>query len=486
MKLQSAGYLAGIPLVCIGAAMLPALFFSLRWQDGAAGGIAWAVLCTMLAGGFLTLRGKKARKNLFSRREALAAVGLCWLSAGIAGALPFLLSHRLGFAEAFFESVSGFTTTGATILTNIESLPASLLLWRSMTQWLGGMGIIVLSLAILPHLAVGGMQLYIAEVPGPNKDKLTPRMRDTAKTLWIVYGALTLLMALALRLAGMSWYDAANHSLTTLATGGFSTRNASMGAFSPLCQWIVIAFMLAAGLNFSLHCRFLRGAWNAYGKDEECRAFLWLNLSCAAVVLALLCFRDAPESFSLAWLEQRARGALFQVVSLCTSTGFATENYAEWPAAACPVLLFVMFAGGCAGSTAGGFKIVRLLLLGKMLLRRLFLTLHQHAIRPVRLQNQSVPADVLEGIIDFLLIFLAALSLFTFIIMLFDIDFLTAFSTVLTCISNVGPGLGRFGPADNGAWFPDALKIILSCAMLLGRLEFYAIVIMFVPEFWKK
>ena len=479
-------YLVGIMIACVGVMQFLPLILSIVFADGNTARIALSCAGAVISGLVLVYAGRKKRRMLLSNIEALACVGLCWIAATCAGALPFICTGVMTPVDAWFESVSGFTTTGSSILSDIEALPQSLLFWRSLTQWCGGMGIIVLSLPVLPHLGVGGMQLYRAEVPGPTPDKLAPRMQDTAKILWGGYCVLTLVMVICLLLAGMNVLEAVNHAFTTLATGGFSTKNASAAAFSPAVQWIIIAFMFLAGINFTLHFRFITGGWNAYSKSEECRFFVLL---CAVLIVLSSGYLYVSGAFpvqSFSDLERLIRGAAFQIVSLITSTGFVSENYSLWPLGIVPLFLFAIFVGGCVGSTAGGFKIMRVMVLGKVLRREFFLMLHPRGVSTIKFQDRPLSEKIISGTCVFFITYLLVLFVCSSVLLFHGIDFLTSFSAVLTCLSNTGPGFGRVGAVDNFGWMPEDVKVLLSFCMLAGRLEFYALLILLHPSLWKK
>lgn len=482
MTLWNILYLIGIMAACVGVMQLLPLGLSVFFGDGCALPLALSCAASVLAGLLLVYAGREKRQTILNNSEALGCVGLCWIAAAGVGALPFTVTGCLPPVDAWFESVSGFTTTGSSVLANIEALPQSLLFWRSLTQWCGGMGIIVLSLAVLPHLGVGGMQLYKAEVPGPTPDKLAPRIQDTAKILWGGYCVLTALMVLCLMLAGMDALEAVNHAFTTLATGGFSTKNASAAAFSPAVQWIIIVFMFLAGINFTLHFRFISGRWDAYGKSEECRFFVLLTAMLTLLAAGFLYAESSVQSFSDA--ERLLRGAAFQIVSLITSTGFVSENYSLWPQGTMPLLLFAVFSGGCVGSTAGGFKIMRIMVLGKILRREFFFMLHPRGVYSIKFQGRPLSEKIIAGSGVFFITYMLMLFLCTALLLCQNTDFLTAFSAVLTCLSNAGPGFGHVGAADNFGHMPLFAKMLLSFCMLAGRLEFYALLIL--PALWRK
>lgn len=486
MTLWNILYLTGIMVSGIGVLQIFPLVVSCGYGDGDALPLAFSCAAALLCGLLLVYAGRKKRHTLLSNSEALACVGLCWIAATCAGALPYICTGVMNPVDAWFESVSGFTTTGSSILSDIEALTPSLLFWRSLTQWCGGMGIIVLSLAVLPHLGVGGMQLYRAEVPGPTPDKLAPRMQDTAKILWGGYCVLTCVMIVFLLLAGMNLFDAVNHAFTTLATGGFSTKNASAADFSPTVQWIIIVFMGLAGINFTLHFRFISGKWNIYKKSEECCFFLLLCAVLIIITVICLYINNTFPINSLSDFETILRASAFQVISLITSTGFVSENYSKWPLGIVPIFMFAIFVGGCVGSTAGGFKIMRIMVLGKVLRREFFLMLHPRGVYTIKFQGNPLSEKIISGSCVFFITYLLVLFISTGVLLFCQIDFFTGFSAVLTCLSNTGPGFGLVGAVDNFGWMPPAIKILLSFCMLAGRLEFYALLILLHPSVWKR
>lgn len=481
-------FILGLLLVCMSLTMLAPLLLALAEDETAAArGLFQAFLLVAGSGGALALFFRRNDAKAITHREGLAVVGLCWVASTVAGGLPFVLAGHLSLTDAVFEAASGFTTTGATILTDIEIVPRGLLLWRSLTHWLGGMGIIVLSLAVQPLLGVGGMQLFRAEVPGPTPDKLTPRIQDTAKCLWGVYLLLTVLQIILLRVGGMDMFDAVNHTFATVATGGFSTKNASLAAFpQPFIQWVIIVFMFAAGMNFSLHFRALRGQPGCYFRSAEWKTYAGVVAVSVMVVAATLFLRGVMPASEMAEVEGLVRAAAFQVVSIITTTGFVTENYALWPPLCLVILLFLTFLGGCAGSTGGGFKVMRLAVMARLTALELLHVLHPRSVRLVKLDGRPVAQDVIVGVVGFLLIYLFLLLLGTLLLSALEQDLITAFTAALTCLSNVGPGLGQVGPVDNFAHFPAVGKWGLALLMLLGRLEFHALLLLFMPGFWRR
>lgn len=411
----------------------------------------------------------------FGRREAFLLVGSAWLVATFAGALPYVLHFGPGFAiDALFESASGFTTTGASIFTDVEVLPPSVLLWRALTQWIGGMGIIVLGIAILPKLAVGGMELLGAEAPGPIQEKLTPRIAQTAKLLWGTYVLLTATEVAILLALGLTPLDAVAQSFATMATGGFSTKNASIAAFgSPAVEWTVTLFMVLAGANFALHYQWLRGRLGALARDSELRLYLGILLVASAVVVGNLMVARAGFS-----VFDALRLGAFQVVSIVTTTGFATADYDVWPGLSRALLWVLMFVGGCAGSTGGSVKVVRLLIVFKNIGVDLKRVLQPRAVLPVRLGGRSIPDSVVSSVMTFFVLFLALFVAGGFALALMGVDPLTAFSASSACIANVGPGFAEVGPTMNYGGLPAAGKLALAGLMIVGRLELYTVMVM--------
>ncbi len=472
----------GALTACVGLTMLLPIAFSLHFGDGSTRPLLLALVVAVGGGMILFTAFKESTAASMSHREGMAVVALGWLGAGLAGALPFAIGRVFpSFVDCFFESVSGFTTTGASVLTDIEAVPKGLLMWRSLTHWLGGMGIIVFSLAILPFLGVGGMQLYKAEVPSPVPDKLKPRIRDTAMVLWKVYLLFTVLETVLLLFGGMDLFEALCHTFGTLATGGFSTKNASIGHYdSAYVDAVVILFMLVAGINFSLHYQVLQGRPKALWRDPEFRFFAGLILA-FVVICTFDMYKTVYES-----LVQAFRYSAFQVVSILTTTGYATADYEKWTPLPQAILLFCMFLGGSAGSTGGGMKCLRIMLLVKHGYRELMHLIHPRAVTPVKLGGRVVPNDVLHSVWGFFILYLGLFIVSSFLVAAQGVDVVTAFASVAATIGNIGPGLGAVGPADNYAAMPVLAKWLLSLCMLLGRLEIYTIIVLFVPEFWRK
>lgn len=472
----------GILIFFLGLTMLIPLGFGIYYHDESIFPIIKSMVITVIAGLLLYKIFKASNTDALHHREGMAIVTLCWVFAGIFGALPFYFSGTSGsFLNALFESVSGFTTTGASILPNIEIVPRGILLWRSLIQWLGGMGIIVLSLALLPLLGIGGMQLYKAEVPTPVPDKLKPHIRDTAKVLWKVYILMSAVEFLLLFIGGMSFFDAICHTFTTMPTGGFSTKNASVAHFNSVYfDIVIIFFMFFAGINFALHYQMLKGKPLAFWKDNEFRIFFGVTLFFCLIV-SFNIFGPVYSNFF-----ESLRFGTFNVISIITTTGFATADFEKWPALSQLILVLCMFFGASAGSTGGGIKFLRIILLFKHCLRELFTLLHPHAVTQIKLGTRIVPDNIMRSIWGFLGLYIGLFILCTLIIAGMGVDIITSFTSVASCIGNIGPGLGMVGPTDNFTTIPEAGKLVLIWCMLLGRLEIYTVIILLVPEFWRK
>ncbi len=472
----------GVLIFFFGLTMIFPLTVGFYYRDQSLPALLLSMGITVIAGLILYLIFRKAQAEVISQREGMAIVAVGWTAVGLFGALPFYLGDGcFTFVDAFFESVSGFTTTGASVLTNIEAVSKGLLFWRSFIQWLGGMGIIVLSLAILPFLGVGGMQLYKAEVPTPVPDKLKPRIRDTAMILWKVYALMSLAQVIFLVVGGMTLYDALCHTFTTMPTGGFSTKNTSIAHFdSVYFDAVIIFFMLLAGINFSLHYQMLRGKTLAFWQDSECRFFL------GAVVLLTLAVSFNVFGTVYQSIGEAVRYGAFQVVSIVTTTGYVTADYEKWPAMSQLILLLCMFLGASAGSTGGGMKCLRIMLCFKFCYKELFSLVHPHAVSHIKIGGKTVPDDVMRSVLGFLALYMGLFALSSVLLAGLGVDFTTAFTAVAATIGNVGPGFGMVGPVENYAQIPVLGKWLLIWCMLLGRLEIFTVIILMVPEFWRK
>ncbi|HUU49388.1 MAG TPA: TrkH family potassium uptake protein [Nitrospinota bacterium] len=480
MNIRLVVYVLGIVIVGVGLSMLLPIAISLYYQDGDLFSLVYSSMICIFLGLIVSYSSKE--EGDIGIKDGFAIVTFGWISAALFGSLPFLFFGTFNnFTDAFFEAMSGFTTTGATVLANIEKQPHGILVWRSLTQWLGGMGIIVLSIAILPALRVGGMQLFKAEVPGPSQDRLTPRIKDTARLLWMVYVIISATETLLLLLGGMSLFDALNHTFTTMATGGFSTKDASIGAFnSPYFDAVITLFMFMAGINFALHYQMLKGNLKSFFKDTEFLFYLGVvGFFITLVVINLKFSAQKP-------LTDAIRYGSFQVVSIVTTTGYGTADFELWPQFSQYTLLLLMFIGGCAGSTGGSIKNIRILLLIKYAYYELYKLIHPRAIISIKIRDKMVSEDILQGVLGFFLLYMAVFVVSSLFMALLGLDMITAISSVAATIGNVGPGLGMVGPTDNYAHIPFLGKWLLSLCMLIGRLEIYTVLIFFIPEFWKK
>ncbi len=464
--------------------MLTSLGFSLYYASGDALAIVLAAVVTSLSGALLWWVTREAPKKL-GKREGYLVVALGWLATTIYSCLPYLFSGTFpDLTNAFFESVSGLTTTGATVLNDIEGVPKGILFWRSLTQWIGGMGIIVLTVAIFPLLGIGGVELFVAEAPGPTSDKIHPRIRETAKRLWMIYVGLTLSLILILTLVGMSFYDAINHGLTTMATGGFSTKNASVAHFdSPLVQYPILFFMFLAGINYTVIYYALTGNFKKVWRSDEFKSYLFLIFFLTLIVTAVV--YQVTDS---GW-EKAFRDSAFQIVSVITTTGYVTADYTSWTPALTLLFFTLLFVGACAGSTSGGIKIIRHLVFFRNSFLEFKRLLHPKAVIRIKIDQQLVAPRILTHILVFLLLYLMLFILGSIVMAMVLIDFeqplITAIGAVATSLGNVGPAIGQLGPVDNFAAVPAVGKWILIFLMLLGRLELFTILILFSPYFWR-
>ncbi len=472
----------GLLLLLNGAFMMLCIPFSLHFQEGDLMPLLTSGGITMLVGYITFALTRRNRSKHLKKKDGYLIVTLGWLAMSVFGTLPYLLSGSIpNFTDAFFETISGFTTTGATILTDTESVDKGVLFWRSLTQWIGGMGIIVLAVAILPILGIGGMQLFVAEAPGISPDKLKPRINETAKRLWLIYVGLTLTEMMLLWIGGMTFYDAINHALTTMATGGFSTKNASIAYYqSPFIQYTIAFFMFLAGTNFTLTYFGLHGKFKTVYRNEEFRYYASFCILLTAI-FAISIYMHSGQG-----LEKSFRDGLFQVISIITTTGYVTADYTQWTFSIVVLIFVMMFFGASAGSTAGGVKIVRHIVLIKNSILELKRQLHPSAIIPVRLNKKAVHRNITFNILAFIMIYISIFATGSVVMAWIGADFLTAIGSVATCLGNIGPGLGDVGPVDHFASIPDTGKWFLSFLMLLGRLELFTVLILMTPYFWRK
>ncbi|SHN09791.1 trk system potassium uptake protein TrkH [Cyclobacterium lianum] len=467
-------------MMLLGILMSPSIAFSYYYQSGDQITLIGSSLICLIVGGTFFYSFANQDQNI-RKREGYMIVALSWIIMSVFGMMPYVFSGSIvAIPDAIFETVSGFTTTGATILTDIEQLPEGILLWRSMTQWIGGLGIIVLTVAIFPLLGIGGIELFVAESPGPTSDKVHPRIRETAKRLWYVYVGLTVFLVLLYYLEGMSFFDAMNHSLTTMSTGGFSTKNASMAYFdNPLIQYTAILFMFLAGTNFTLLYFAFKGRFRRIWASDEFRAYL-ISLLILVAGISVAIYYLVPGN-----VEAIFREAMFQVVSLITTTGYVTADYTAYSNGITIIFFMMLFMGACAGSTSGGIKFIRHLTFVKNSTLEFKRIVHPRAVVPLKINGQRVTGKVITHIMNFLLLYLMIFVLGSIVMSVAGYDLITSFGAVATSLGNVGPAIGRVGPVDNFAFFSPFAKLFLSFLMLLGRLELFTILVLFTPYFWR-
>lgn len=482
IRYPAVGFVLGQLLLALSLSMLFPLAWGLASGSGGVRPLLLGFGLTAAIGAGLRVLLPKPEKDL-TQREALLLVVLAWFAVAGFGSLPFLLSpHFGGVTDAFFESASGFTTTGATVLTDVEVLPPPLQLWRCFTHWLGGMGIVLLGLAILPLVGHGGMALYRAEFSGAKSEKLKPRIAETALSLWKLYLAFTLAEYAALRVAGLSPLEAACHSFSTLGTGGFSTRNASVGGFaSPAVEWVIVVFMLLAGISFVQHYRlFVERRPLGFLRDFEVRAYVLIAAASVLLVVPTLIWHSGYPA------ARAVRAAAFQVASILTTTGFGTEDYEHWYPLAHVILLGLMFVGGCTGSTAGGVKVARVVLLARVVGREFRRMVERHGVFTVRLGGRVVPEETVQSLLNLIYLSLVVLAVGALVLAAQGVDLLTSLAATVACMFNIGPGFGSVGPAENYAHLPALAKWVLTACMIAGRLEFYTLLVILTPDFWKK
>lgn len=483
----------GLLLLFNGGFMLVAALISLIYKDGVTTQILLSGILVVLVGGILMVVTKNHKKEL-NKREGYLVVSFGWIVMALTGTVPYVLTESIpNFTNAFFETMSGYTTTGASILNDIESLPEGILFWRSLTHWIGGMGIIVLAIAILPLLGIGGMQLFAAEAPGPNTDKLHPRITDTAKRLWLIYFGYTAAETILLQVAGMSFFDAINHALCTLSTGGFSTKNASVAYWNgqPAIQYIIIVFMFLAGTNFVLSYFAFKGKVQKAIRDEEFKLYFKFILFFTIIAALIIYFR---ADFSISSVEHpmvfgkgeaSIRHALFQVLAIVTTTGFVTADYTLWTPFLVVFFFGLMFLGGSAGSTSGGVKVVRHMIMIKNGFLEFKRALHPNAVLPVRYNKKSVSGDIVFNILGFFILYMLSFIVGALVFSMLQIDFESAIGLSASSLGNVGPALGNFGPVNNYAELPTLGKWWSAFLMLIGRLELFTVLILLTPFFWR-
>jgi trk system potassium uptake protein TrkH len=473
----------GVLLTCFSLTMLVPLLLSWYWQDGATSAYDEAFLLAFGTG--IALWGAMHQeKREIKTRDGFLMVAMVWTLLPLFAALPLIFQLDVSFTDAYFEAVSGLTTTGATVLPNLDLLPPSINLWRGMLVWLGGMGLIVLAVAVLPLLGIGGRQMFKAETPGPMKDsQLTPRLTETAKGLWVVYGLMTLACILSLRWAGMDWFDAVIHAFATMGLGGFSSHDASFGHWdSPLIEGVTIVFMLIAGINFATHFLAVHGrSLKPYRGDPEVFWYFAVVIGSVIGIAIYLTVLNVYPDF-----ETALRFSAFNVVSIATTTGFASTDYALWPLFAPLWMLFLCSFATSAGSTGGGIKMMRAIILYKQVYRELVHAMHPHAVWPVRIGGSPVPAHILTAVLAFGFAYMCLIVALTLIMVFSGLDIVTAFSAVVASLNNTGPGLGQVGPSTTFEILDDFQTWVCTIAMLLGRLEIFTLLVVLTPAFWKK
>lgn len=485
----------GLTSMLNGLFMLFAVPFSIYYGEFEKWGIFYAGITT-IAIGFLLWFFNRDAKKILGKKEGYLIVTLGWLMLSLTGTLPYVFTNTIPiYTNAFFETISGYSTTGASVLTDIEAMPKGILFWRSATHWIGGMGIIVLTVAILPMLGIGGMQLFMAEAPGPSTDKLHPRITETAKRLWIIYFSLTIGEFFLLKIAGMNWFDAINHAMATMSTGGFSTKNTSVAYWNgyPIIQYIITLFMFIAGANFVLSYFALKGKFSRVFNNEEFKYYLFGTIALTIVIAIIIVnFQDPNLATSInhpkPWGETESafRHAAFQVTSVLTTTGFVTADYTMWNSLATMLIFSLFFIGGSAGSTAGGIKIVRHIIMIKNTFFEFKKLLHPNAIIPVRYSGVGVPKNIIYNILPFFVLYMLIFIVSSITLTFFGLDFVTAIGATASSLGNIGPAFGALGPVDNYAHLSIGAKWICSFLMLIGRLELFTVLILFTPFFWSK
>ena len=459
--------------------MIPSLLVSLYYNEYDINSFIISIILIGITG--IILSKKTVYKKSIKTKEGLAIVALGWILCSLFGSLPFIISGSIpSWIDSFFETVSGLTTTGATLIDNVEILPKGILFWRSFTHWIGGMGILVFTVALLPTIGVGGFQIFKAESPGPTAERIVPRIKNTAKILYITYISITVLEIVFLRIGGMSLYESTVHTFATVGTGGFSTKNSSIGAFNSTYIHIIISiFMLLSGVSFSLYYALFNRKWKDIFKNEELKLYLGIVLS-SVTLIALNINSKIYHNIGLSF-----RDSLFQVSSIITTTGYSTVNFDEWPTFSKSILFLLMFVGGCAGSTSGGIKNIRLLVLAKLVRREFRKIFHPRAVVPIKNRERAIPNDVVASISSFFILYIVIFALGTILISLEGINFESAASATASMLGNVGPGFGFVGPTCTYSNFSALSKLFLSLLMLLGRLELFTIMALFVPTTFK-
>lgn len=482
LNIEAIYKIIGALLIIEAVSMMLGLLFAFYYDESYNLSLLWSGLITAGVGGSMWVLHKDSPRN-FGKREGYIIVAMSWVVLSVFGCLPYLFSGTIdNFTDAFFETMSGFTTTGATILMDIESVQSDILFWRSMTQWLGGMGIIVLFIAVLPFLGMGGsMNLYSAEAPGLTKDKLHPKIKVTAKRLWLIYTTLTAVLVLLLWCGEMDFFESVCHALTCLSTGGFSTNNDSLAGSSIYTQYVIIFFMTLASINFALQYYFIIGRFKKVFSDNELKLFITIILTTTAIITIGLIFSGNGEN-----IEYNIRTALFQVISIITTTGYGTTDYMLWPSFGVVIILFLMFVGGCAGSTSGGIKVIRHLILLKNAKLELNRIIHPNAVMPITINKSIIHESSTLKVMAFISIYFMIIIVGFLFMSVIGVDFEASYSSVITCLDNCGPGMGSVGPVSNFMYIPKIGKWFLSLLMLMGRLELFTVLTILMTSFWRK
>ncbi len=481
LGISSVFRIIGIVMMVVGFSMLPSVLVSFIYDDAE---VFLPFLLTMAISGttgIILAKLCKKHTHQLKVRDGFLIVTLCWIISGILGAIPFMVTESIPhFADAFFESCSGFSTTGASILSDVEALPKGILFWRSFTHWIGGMGILIFAIALMPSLGISGQNIAVSEAPGPSLDKVTPKMSDTAKTLYTIYLLFTVAETVLLMLGGMSLYDALINTFGSVGTGGFSNYNNSIAHFdSTYIRMVITAFMVLCGVNFNLYYLAFKRGPGVFMKDSEFKLYLLIFAVASIFIFLVLLVSGQYNSVKLAFTD-----SVFQVSTILTTTGFATTDFEKWPLVCQMVLLLLMFVGGCSSSTGGGLKVVRLLVIFKLIKRGVSMRLHPNIVETVKLNGKTMPSDTVSAIANHVFLYIAMIFIGAFIISFENADITTCFTSVITCLGNIGPGFGTVGPTENFGGLSTLSKYLLSIYMLAGRLELYTLFILLTPRFW--
>lgn len=483
LSLSSVFRIVGIVMVVISTAMLPSFFVSLIYDDGS---ISIPFIVIIVFGsliGYSLYKSCQKNTRQLKVRDGFLIVTLCWFLSAALGAVPFIATGSIpNPIDAFFESCSGFSTTGASILTDIEALPKGILFWRSFTHWIGGMGILIFAIALMPSLGISGQNIAVSEAPGPSLDKTSPKMSDTAKALYVIYCLFTILEIILLMLGGMNLYDAAIHTFGTVGTGGLSSYNDSIGHFdSTYIRVVITVFMFLCGVNFNLYYFSIRRGIGVFFEDLELRFYIGIFVVSSLLIFIFLIGSNQYES-----AKDTIVNSTFQTAAILTTTGYATADYEEWPAVCQAIILMLMIIGGSSSSTSGGIKVIRIIVLLKLVRRGIATKLHPNVVETIKLNGKTMPSDTVSAIANHTFLYIAMVFAGAFIISLENTDLITCFSSVITCLGNVGPGFGLIGPAENFSVLAPFSKILLSIYMIAGRLELYTLFILLMPRFWNQ